>query len=342
MKFVLCLICLSAPLCAQDWSWLEHNQVIDLHQNFDAFDTPIEIDFDSSGNLFIVDLRANSIFKVSPHGEILFSFGRPGGGPGEFRGVYDISVDRHANRIWVSDQRARKVACYNEGGELLFEKTPQIQPYGIACRSDGYLAVGGTGSNNLILLNPKGEFVKEFGRDMNRPMEGAGLKSHNSRFMYMTYGPDDRLYVAYLNEPVLACYNKSGKLLWEAERPWTYQDGEPIKTVDRGMTFDVQAYQANLCLMDGVVYMSTGKREHAIIAMDAKTGKYLGFRKPPMRARSFALWQDKIYSLNAAEGTLHIHNKKPAFKTIQAHKNYTNRYLVDGATSLAKPAAKGK
>ena len=331
------------PFCvalqAQDWAWLDKPYSLDLHAHYDHFQTPIEIDFDADGNLYIVDLFGCSVHKISPTGEVLYSFGRPGSGPGEFQASYDLSVDRERNRVWVSDQRSRKVACFETTGRLLFEMTPKNQPYSIACRSsDGFLVVGGTGSNNLTLYNSKGEFIKAFGRDMERPMEGARLKSHISRFMYLAFGPGDFLYVAYLKEPVLACYDKDGTLVWEKERPWTKSDQEPMRTIDKGMTFRVQEYHANFAILNGTVFMSTSVGENAMIAMDAKIGAYLGFRKPLVRARGLATLNGKIVTLNASEGTLHLYQDKPDFTEVRAHPDYENRYEIEDAI-ISSPVA---
>ena len=100
------------------------------------------------------------------------------------------------------------------------------------------------------------------------------------------------------------------------------------------MTATVQAYHANLMLHANTVYMSTGRRENALIAMNAKDGRYLGFKKPPMRARGFATYGDQIFSLNAVEGMLYLHGPKPAFKKITKSPTYRHIHEPGGQAGL--------
>ncbi len=45
--------------------------------------------------------------------------------------------------------------------------------------------------------------------------------------MMLTADADNRLYAAYLNQPIVECYGPDGKLIWITKRPWLIKDREP-------------------------------------------------------------------------------------------------------------------
>ncbi len=297
----------------QDWGWLDTAHVVSLNlfDSSDLFAAPLELDADGEGNLYIADVRANQVVKVSPQGEILCSFGRKGQGPGEFTTVYDIAVDKQRGRVWVADQIGRRVACYDlEGTLLLHRNISQIQPFAITCLSNGKLIIGGTGSNNLMMFNQELELEKPIGRTTAQPMETTSRSSHTSRLMTLV-SEGDLFWVAYYNEPTLACYDGNGNLQWEKSRPWLNPEIEPIKTqlTEGGMAFEAEDYHRNLFVREGVVYVSTAAKEHGVLAMDAKTGQFLGFKNTPdLYLRGLCHVGNHVYSLSPTEGTFRVHS----------------------------------
>ena len=71
------------------------------------------IDTDSDGNLYLARLPLSQpwISVLDPGGLILFEFGAPGGGPGEFANVSDIAVSS-AGTICVADSSNQRVAVF--------------------------------------------------------------------------------------------------------------------------------------------------------------------------------------------------------------------------------------
>lgn len=321
----------------QDWRWVDPSNVttINFFVTAEMLQAPLELDTDEKGNLYIGDVRANHVFKVSPRGEILFSFGRQGQGPGEFTTVYDLAIDKARGRVWVADQIGWRVACYDLEGKLLLQKSlSKIQPFAIACLDNGKVVIGGTGSNNLLLFNEKLEFEKAIGRTTEKPMERAKIGSQTSRFMTLT-ADQNRVYVAYYNEPVIACYDHEGTLVWEKERPWLNQEVDPAKTklTSGGMAFEAEDYHRNLFVKDGVLYVSTAVKEHAVLAVDTKTGGYLGFRKVPenMYMRGLCYSKGRVYSVDPTEGLIRVHRfmGEPAMTSITVKMGYENRYVIE-------------
>ena len=61
--------------------------------------------FDGSGNLYVVDGKAQHIVKVGPDGSLVATIGRAGEGPGEFGGILDIIVWPEGSFVVNDDMR---------------------------------------------------------------------------------------------------------------------------------------------------------------------------------------------------------------------------------------------
>jgi DNA-binding beta-propeller fold protein YncE len=68
------------------------------------FDEPHGIDFDSQGNVYVVDTQNNRIQVFTPDGQYIKSIGKPGSAPGEFLLIHDIDIDDN-DIIHVLDSR---------------------------------------------------------------------------------------------------------------------------------------------------------------------------------------------------------------------------------------------
>ncbi len=61
-------------------------------EEWETFSTVAEVEFDSAGNLYILDRQNFRVVKVDPHGQFLAEMGRPGEGPGELGMPLGLSV----------------------------------------------------------------------------------------------------------------------------------------------------------------------------------------------------------------------------------------------------------
>ena len=59
-----------------------------------AFDSPLDMAVDPTGNTFILDSGNKRIQVFGPDGQYLRTIGRRGQGPGEFESLSSISIDR--------------------------------------------------------------------------------------------------------------------------------------------------------------------------------------------------------------------------------------------------------
>lgn len=78
---------------------------------------PVEMAFDASGNLFVLDIGADEIVVIDPGGELMRTIGRAGEGPGEFQLASDMVVWRDG-RVAVADGGHNAYQVFSPAGEL--------------------------------------------------------------------------------------------------------------------------------------------------------------------------------------------------------------------------------
>ncbi|MCK4835985.1 MAG: 6-bladed beta-propeller [Candidatus Aminicenantes bacterium] len=75
---------------------------------------------DDSGNLFVFDIKQFRFFVYSPDGNFLYSFGKRGEGPGEYRMVFNFFLK--GNRVIVPDMS--KIHFFDISGKYLKSEIP--------------------------------------------------------------------------------------------------------------------------------------------------------------------------------------------------------------------------
>ncbi len=92
------------------------------------FNRPTDVALSSSGDIYVSDGYGNArVHKFGPRGELLFSWGEPGPGPGQFRLPHSIWVDK-IDRVWVTDRENSRIQIFNDQGEFLSQLTDLIRP----------------------------------------------------------------------------------------------------------------------------------------------------------------------------------------------------------------------
>jgi len=91
------------------------------------FNSPTGVALSASGEIYVSDGYGNArVHKFSPDGKLLFSWGEPGKGPGQFFVPHSVAVDkrgrvlvadRHNNRIQIFDERGKYLTAW---GDLMF------------------------------------------------------------------------------------------------------------------------------------------------------------------------------------------------------------------------------
>ncbi len=92
------------------------------------FNRPTSVAVTRSGEIYIADGYGNArVHKFSPEGKLLFSWGEPGGAPGQFRIPHNIWLDRQ-ERVWIADRENNRIQTFSPQGEFITEWTDVIRP----------------------------------------------------------------------------------------------------------------------------------------------------------------------------------------------------------------------
>src|SRR5712692_408831 len=92
------------------------------------FHYPTNVAISAEGNLYVSDGYGNArIHKFSPDGRLLFSWGEPGNGPGQFRLPHGTAVDRQGT-VYVADRENSRLQLFTGEGEYLSEWTDVARP----------------------------------------------------------------------------------------------------------------------------------------------------------------------------------------------------------------------
>jgi DNA-binding beta-propeller fold protein YncE len=82
------------------------------------FHHPTDVGLSSTGEIYVSDGYRNCrVHKYSPDGKLLFSWGTPGEGEGEFRLVH--SVWEHNGKVYVADRANNRIQVFTPSGEYL-------------------------------------------------------------------------------------------------------------------------------------------------------------------------------------------------------------------------------
>ena len=83
------------------------------------FNTPAHIAFDArNGEYYVADGYTNaSVHKYSPDGKLLFSWGEPGTGAGQFNIVHYVGVDNNGY-VYIADRENQRVQVFDSQGKF--------------------------------------------------------------------------------------------------------------------------------------------------------------------------------------------------------------------------------
>lgn len=89
---------------------------------------PTNLALSPTGEIYVSDGYGNArIHKFSPAGELLFSWGDPGAGPGQFHVPHGIAVDRQGI-VYVADRENSRIQLFSPEGKLISEWTNIARP----------------------------------------------------------------------------------------------------------------------------------------------------------------------------------------------------------------------
>jgi len=108
------------------------------------------------GDMYIADGYGNArVHKYSKEGKLLFSWGEPGRGPGQFILPHGIGVDS-AGLVYVCDRENSRVQIFKPDGEYLREWTFLNRPYDIFIDGQDMMHIAEGGFHNYMMKRSEG------------------------------------------------------------------------------------------------------------------------------------------------------------------------------------------
>lgn len=171
--------------------------------------SPIEIEVDKRGRLFVTDSVRNEVLVYSPEGKTLLAlgknedFGRPTG----------LALDEARNRFYVADTIKHRIVVYDLEGKFITEfgqrgsEPGQYNyPVHLAIDKEGRLLVSDTGNFRIQIVDGQGRFVSTFGQ------VGDGFGNF-SRPKGIALDSDANIYVADAAFNNFQIFDREGRLL---------------------------------------------------------------------------------------------------------------------------------
>lgn len=109
------------------------------------FNQPTNLALSSKGEMYVTDGYGNArVHKFSADGKLLFSWGEPGSGPGQFNLPHGIALDGH-DRVYVADRENSRVQIFSPDGKFLAEWTDVGRPMQVFVDKDDNVFVAEVG-----------------------------------------------------------------------------------------------------------------------------------------------------------------------------------------------------
>lgn len=89
---------------------------------------PCDSAVSANGDIFVADGYGNrKVHRFTPDGELLYSWGEEGDGPGQFSMVHGVRIDKH-DRVWICDRENRRIQIFDTDGKFLEERADLERP----------------------------------------------------------------------------------------------------------------------------------------------------------------------------------------------------------------------
>ncbi|MHB1133615.1 MAG: peptidyl-alpha-hydroxyglycine alpha-amidating lyase family protein [Chloroflexota bacterium] len=142
------------------------------------FHRPTNVALAANGDIYVTDGYGNArVHRFSATGELLQSWGEPGGGPGQFRLVHGIMVGPDG-MVYVGDRMNSRVQVFSPSGEYLSEWPDVYQPDDLSLDGEGLVYVPELGYlPSLPRSGPAPTPGEEYPRVTVRDLSGRVLAS---------------------------------------------------------------------------------------------------------------------------------------------------------------------
>ncbi len=100
------------------------------------FHYPTNLALSPEGEMYVTDGYGNArVHKFTPEGRLMFSWGEPGSGPGQFNLPHGIAVDRRGT-VYVADRENSRLQLFDATGRYLDQWTDVARPCQVCIAGD--------------------------------------------------------------------------------------------------------------------------------------------------------------------------------------------------------------
>ncbi len=163
---------------------------------------PYGVAIDSAGNMYVSNSDKNKVFKVSPAGSIITSWGGSGSGDGQFAKPMHVALDSSGN-VYVADSENYRIQKFSSAGNFIAKwgsngsSDGQFnKPMGVAVDSSGNVYVVDTFNHRVQKFDSSGNFISKwgsFGSADDQFSYPAGAAIDSSGNIYIADGNNNRI-----------------------------------------------------------------------------------------------------------------------------------------------------
>ncbi len=126
------------------------------------FNRPTGITEGMDGDIYVSDGYGNArIHRFDSQGHLKYSWGEPGGRPGEFRLPHDIALDS-MDRLLVADRENSRIQVFDIDGNYLEQWNDVVRPTGISFDANNNVFVSEL-AMRVSVFSPDGELLGRWG-----------------------------------------------------------------------------------------------------------------------------------------------------------------------------------
>ena len=173
--------------------------------------SPVKLDGDTAGNIYVSDQKWCHVFKFDSNGDFIKIIGRKGQGPGEFMNPYCINLTK--DFLVVSDTNGRKIQFFDRDGKYL-KSIKTLKPYfEIVADAEGIIYASPLRWNKesllIDVLDKDGHIINSFGK----ARFGSETSWQIPNMLKLAMNSKGELFAAYWHFPTVCKYSRKGELL---------------------------------------------------------------------------------------------------------------------------------
>ena len=203
-------------LAAQVWDYragaiASGDTSADLSVPLPRLQSPTGIAVAANGDRYVIDRKANRLFRLSPDNAVWDAWGGLGGAEGRFNDAWGIAIDSEGG-LYVADTFNHRIQKFDRDGNFLFawgrpgvsaadgagRDTTFFGPRAIIIDRQNRLLVTDTGNKRIQVFDSEGNFLSQFGKEGSGEgefSEPVGLAIDNAGRIYVADTWNKRIQV---------------------------------------------------------------------------------------------------------------------------------------------------